>query len=440
MSIQSSSTTTKSAIVAATMLAIEAEGHGILNGYWGPKEEHGGWSDNTPLSRNQKFSQFDFEGKKTEYPSQGTMVYAYVNGAENRMDGSLTKCDGGWETKTWTTGGDSGDKFATGQCWPAEQICKNVWADTVASFPVGAPALGGDDNWFGCPYDGDQMSGDTSMGDITSGCCGGFQYMTNGTGVAGDETEHPIVEGGKPGFSGWIEGGDPVLDADGNALVTQCMAANGYNAMKDKYSFPGAPNGIADMDFWRNRSNFHAEQVWEEGQIVDLSWISTANHGGMYEYGIVCGDVSETYENFSKNRLTFVADDDSGFYAGVDVTTKQPANNFVRLDGSETMPAGLKAVNGGKEILSNDNQWAFCPAPKKGDVPTANENNFTMRNKLRLPAGVYGDKCTLGWFWWGMVSAGTFVSCADIKITQKNTDAALRSASSSNTQVEPENL
>ena len=435
MFIQSSSTT-KSTIVAATMLALEAEGHGILNGYWGPQV----WKDkdNTPLSRNQKFSQFAWgTDKKVEYPAAGTMIYGFVNGAENRMDASLTKCDGGWSVNS-----PFNDKFDAGVCEPAADICPNVWADTPASSPVGKPALGGDSNWFGCPYDqNDQMSGDTSMGKITSGCCGGFQYMTS-TGIKDQQTTHDIVEGGLVGEHGWIEGGEPVV-VDGKKLQTQCWAFNGYDAM-----FTEKP-GMQDQDFWRNRSNFRAEQVWTEGQVIDLSWISTANHGGMYEYGIVCGDVSETYENFSKNRLTFVPDEESGFYMGVDTSSKEPAmadgKSWVRLDGSQ--PEGFKEVNGGKEILSNEAnpQWAFCPAPKKGDVPAATKNNFTMRNRLKipdsaLPDGVTSAKCTLGWFWWGMVSAGTFISCADITITKKNSDAALRSGSSSNTQVEAENL
>ena len=95
MSFQSSSTT-KGAFVATTMLALEVEGHGILNGHWGPEV----FGDDTPLSRNQKFSQFCWSSdgipKKCDYPKAGTMTYAFVNGAENRMDASLAKCDDGW--------------------------------------------------------------------------------------------------------------------------------------------------------------------------------------------------------------------------------------------------------------------------------------------------------------------------------------------------------
>ena len=42
--------------------------------------------------------------------------------------------------------------------------------------------------------------------------------------------------------------------------------------------------------------------------------------------------------------------------------------------------------------------------------------NAAFHDRVLLPHGLSGDKCTLGWFWWGMVSDGTFIACADIKI------------------------
>jgi len=107
MSIQSSSTT-KSAIVAATMLAIEAEGHGLTNGYYGPKV----FKDDTPLSRQQLHS---------ANGATGGLGDGWINGAENRMDDSLTKCEGGWSTNN-----RFGDKFPVGECQKAADICPGV--------------------------------------------------------------------------------------------------------------------------------------------------------------------------------------------------------------------------------------------------------------------------------------------------------------------------
>lgn len=401
MSIQSSSTT-KSAIVAATMLALEAEGHGLTNGYWGPKA----LNDDTPLSRQQLHS---------SNGATGGMENDWIKGAENRMDDGLTKCEGGWAPTTiW----GANDKWQG--CQKAADICPGVWAGTVASF-IGDQKLGDEDSWFGCPYDAAGEYADDKT--LASGCCGGFQYMTNTSDSQHTVTTYPILKGGED-----------------TGRVTQCWAANG-----------GVPAG----DKWRDEDYNPSQADWEEGQIVDLSWISTANHGGMYEYGIVCGDEDETYEKFSKNRLTFVADDDSGFYQGLggwttdcpDGATGCPAaglyqpRNWERLDGTNDN----KSINNGKEILSNEDEpkWAFLPAPNGAnqspndpavkDRSWLTENNFTMRNKLRLPTGKTG-KCTLGWFWWGMVSAGTFISCMDITISPAGT---LRSASNT---AEAENL
>jgi len=390
MSIQSSSTTTKSAIVAATMLAIEAEGHGLTNGVWGPEF----LKDDTPLSRQQI------------YGDPTGLVHDYINGAENRMDGALTKCDGGWSVNK-----PFDDKFEAGVCKPADQICKNVWAGTVAGFAGDTKHLGDDINFFGCPYTSEDKDGQyADNGDLASGCCGGFQYMTH-TDDDSKPTTYPILKNGED-----------------TGRKTQCWAANG---------------NVPDGTEWRDEEYLKPQATWEEGQEVHLSWISTANHGGMYEYGVVC-DGDETYENFSKpeHRLTFVAgDENSGFFEGIggwnadgtpDPKLFQP-RDWKRLDGSN----GDKSVNGGQEILSNDNNWAFLPAPVSLPTDdaqtikqrsTMTENNFTMRNKLRLPTGISGQKCTLGWFWWGMVSAGTFISCMDITITPATT---LRNGSSS---------
>lgn len=414
MSIQSSSTTTKSAIVAATMLAIEAEGHGILNGHWGAEA----FNDDTPISRGMKFMTGD---ASVAYPgSHGLLEQPYINGAENRMDGGLTPCDvnggPGWKTKA-----PFDDRFEAGTCYPASEICPAVWYNTVADSDT---SLGDDENWFGCPYDGENYAADDRY---ATGCCGGFQYMSKTPDSGDTNTLYEITTGGEiDPTTGWYEGGEAT------GKMTSCWAHNG-----------DVPGGDKTKDYWRNDSNFKAEKEWTMGQEVDLSWISTANHGGMYEYGIVC-DGDETYENFTKpeHRLTFLKGrETSGFYQGIgglDAGAKrtQPMG-WARLD--KTVEGQYKSVNGGKEILSNEEnpRWAFCPAPSSPALPadatdaekkawndevknrsTMTENNFTMRNVLKLPDNIHGEKCTLGWFWWGMVSKGTFVACADITINK----------------------
>jgi len=324
----------------------------------------------------------------------------------------LQSCTADGGKPGWMTTLDKwGDINKAGECKPAAEICPNVWAGTNVAYEVGDANLGGDEKYFGCSYaDGEFQSADGKT--YATGCCAGFEGMSGHDDSGMTNTIYDITEGGEKITDPNAEGYGYFGKGDKVVGQTVCWAHNG-----------GVPSDAA-----LNRDNFRAEQTWTEGQEIDLSWISTANHGGMYEYGIVC-DGNETYENFAKNRLTFVEDDASGFYRGLSwVESPTTVPNWTPLDWArlDQTTDDYNSVNGGKELVSNDKKWGFIPAPNGANQdPTSPEvmqrsyrakNNFTMRNKLKLPDGVSGEKCTLGWFYWGMVSAGTFISCADITI------------------------
>ena len=218
-----------------------------------------------------------------------------------------------------------------GVCKPAETMCKSVWAGTA-----GAVAQGETDSLNVCKYD---ASGTTNA-DTRPGCCGGFTNMST--------FEHPLTTNRVP-----------------NGKQTACWAHNG-----------GVPGADA-----LETTNYKVQQTYTAGDVIDLSWVSTANHGGMWEYSIVC-DGDETYDNFRKNRLKFV--DGGSIYKDKTFTETIHDN-----------------------IISNDNEWSFTPQ----SMP-----NAAFHSRVQLPRDLHGDKCTLGWFWWGMNSNGTFIACADIKI------------------------
>ena len=153
----------------------------------------------------------------------------------------------------------------------------------------------------------------------------------------------------------------------------------------------GAPNGKRSVCWPHNggapsadaleTTNYEVQKTYTAGDVIDLSWMSTANHGGAIEYAIVC-DGDETYDNFRKNRLKHVK--------GGNIYRNSSFNEIIR-----------------ESIISNDEEWSFAPH----SMP-----NAAFHDKVQLPRDLHGDKCTLAWIWWGMVSAGTFIACGDVKI------------------------
>ena len=119
---------------------------------------------------------------------------------------------------------------------PTQETCPNVWAGTVGNEPA-APN-------FGCSYPS-----------TNNGCCGGWSDLS--------KFEEELTSGGTWNAArGWWEGGDPT----GNK--TSCFTNMGGN-----------PNRQAS----NNIDNHRPQKVYTAGQVIDLSWIVTANHGGMVE-------------------------------------------------------------------------------------------------------------------------------------------------------------
>ena len=107
------------------------------------------------------------------------------------MDAGISACSGGWISNL------SDDK---GVCKPTADICPGVWADTVAAYK-GSHSLGDQSEWFGCPYVAGEL--DSTQSQIATGCCGGYQDMTETSG--GQQPVYDILEGGPTGPSGWFQ-------------------------------------------------------------------------------------------------------------------------------------------------------------------------------------------------------------------------------------------
>ena len=127
----------------------------------------------------------------------------------------------------------------------------NRWAGTDGAYTDGqADPLGV------CKYD---ASGKNI--DYRPGCTAGYTDFS--------EYEYPLTKGGAPTDKGTI-----------------CWPTTG-----------GVPSAVAlDID------NYVAQETYTAGEIIDVSWIVDANHGGAVEFAVVC-DFDETYDNFKKNRL-----------------------------------------------------------------------------------------------------------------------------------------
>ena len=171
-----------------------------------------------------------------------------------------------------------------------------------------------------------------------------------------------MTQGGTKNAQGFYEGGSPT------GKYTSCWSGN--------FKYPGYPSSGAPA---LNADNHKPQATFTAGDLVDLSWIVNANHGGMTEYAIVC-DGDETYANFKKNRLERVS-----------------TNNGV-----------LSTGNGEKDGKPH---WAFFPTQV---------SNQRFEDKVKLPEHVHGDRCVAAWFWWGYASQGTFIACTDIKILPKS--------------------
>jgi len=386
MSIQASNA--KIAVVVATLLA-EVDAHGRLNGCDRDKKGLPGDDDDTPLSRQQLFS---------DYCGDHHWINNYVNGAENRVQRNIEMykdgTENGWTNSTFAAWADSelSDPIlpnAATQCadiWSgteADQSVRKVNGETVDSDKLGVCVNANDPS--AAPWDADGKY----LGDLRvtgNGCCGGWSDMS--------QFEQELTSGpdNKPtGQRTVCYTQDFYADFPTNSADQHF----GIPTLPDQQ--PETPHPALNLD---NRQPIEERKEYTAGTTVDLSWVSTVMHGGMVEYSIVC-DGDETYANFKKNKLKF---DKTCTYenggCGMYEVPSYEFKDFIR-----------------ENIISNDDYWAFVPESVADSKVPANAG---FRDRVIIPTslntGTEKKQCTLGWFWWGKNAPGVFTACSDVII------------------------
>ena len=132
-----------------------------------------------------------------------------------------------------------------GVCKPATEICPNIWAGTRGSYIQGQEEAMGN-----CKYDATGRNMDTR-----SGCCGGFQDMTQ---VPGGY--YQLTQGGTFNeATGWWENGQPI------DKWTSCWTGNG-----------GIPKPEAALNV-DNFGKHNSKKTYKAGQVIDISWVEEDN-------------------------------------------------------------------------------------------------------------------------------------------------------------------
>ena len=203
--------------------------------------------------------------------------------------------------------------------------CPPVWAGTD-----GAYKQGGDDKQKVCPYTNTTEHGVSAWN--RPGCCGGYFDM--------EKWEKPILKKG-------VDTG----------RRTSCWSQQSADQIPIS---------------WLDEDNHTTQATWTAGQEVTLGWVTTANHGGMYEWSLIC-DGDETYSNFRNNRLEVVPGK-GGIYESFTMASS-PSN--ARLEGGKF---GQKLrgpiVSNGKHEAGGVPHWAYIPQA----IP-----NAALQNVYKIP-------------------------------------------------------
>ena len=198
--------------------------------------------------------------------------------------------------------------------------CPAYWADTKGAYTQGSA----DDKQKVCPYTNDGPDGVSAWN--RPGCCGGYFDM--------ETWEQPILKGG-------VDTG----------RRTSCWSQQSADQIPDA---------------WLDEDNFVSQRTYQAGQEVTLSWASTANHGGMYEWSLIC-DGDETYSNFRKNRLEVVPGK-GGIHRGF----TKGRNHTGRFGPKIEDPR----VSNGKHEANGVPHWVYLPQA----IP-----NAAMQNVYKIP-------------------------------------------------------
>ena len=100
----------------------------------------------------------------------------------------------------------------------------------------------------------------------------------------------------------------------------------------------------------RNLPEMPSGIVWKSGELVNVSWSITANHGGGYQYRICPKSENLTEDCFQKTPLQFVG-----------------LQSFVWGDGTQVFFEGTYVSEG---TVPEGSTWAMNPIPRNDTAQT----------------------------------------------------------------------
>jgi hypothetical protein len=206
-----------------------------------------------------------------------------------------------------------------------ENYCPAIWKGTEGAYTVGS----GDDKDKVCPYT-DDKTGVSAWN--RPGCCGGYFDM--------EKWEKPIYKGG-------VDTG----------RKTSCWSQQSADQIPIS---------------WLDEDNHIPQRTYRAGEEITATWVSTANHGGMYEWSLIC-DGDETYSNFRNNRLEVVPGK-GGIYESF---TMASSPDLALEEGGKFGPKIRDPiVSNGKHEAGGVPHWAYIPQA----IP-----NAALQNVYKIP-------------------------------------------------------
>jgi len=165
-----------------------------------------------------------------------------------------------------------------------------------------------------------------------------------------------------------------------------------------------------------------AQAVWRAGELVNVSWVIEANHGGGYIYRLCPADQPLTEECFNKVPLEFEGSQMLR-WGGPQGTTSTFVGTYVGPSGTE--PSG--AIWARNPIPRNDvGQTGEGFPPPCANTPgqrcegmmdgASADPTLEIIDTVRLPKDLAPGRWVLGWRWDCEESNQIWMSCSDVEV------------------------